>query len=98
MISLPFCHHIFPLFAYIFCLLGSTLQPLSHNWPGDNREELFKPGTIVDIVAADDRILVSGIEPCLFAFNVPASGIVIIGPGSFTFSPSSVDLLLSLNR
>ena len=71
MISLPFCHHIFPLFAYIFCLLGSTLQPLSHNWPGDNREELFKPGTIVEIFDADDRILGSGRIPFLFACDVP---------------------------
>ena len=71
------------------------MQPFSNNWPSDNREELFKPSKIVDIVAADERILVSGIEPCLFACNVPASGIVIIGPGAFTFFPSSVDLLLS---
>ena len=32
------------------------------------------------VVAADDSVLVSGMEPCLFACNVPVSGIIIIGP------------------
>ena len=56
------------------------MQPLSHNCPSDNREELFKPGTIVAVVAVGDIVLSSGREPCVFAFHLPASSIFIIGP------------------
>ena len=59
----------------------------SNNCPSDNREELFKPGTIVDVVADGGSVLGSGREPCLFACNVPASGIIIIDPVSLTMLP-----------
>ena len=69
----------FSFISYISCLLSTTLQPYSHNFPSDNREELFKPRTIVAVVVAGDSVLGSGGEPCFFAYNVPESGITIIG-------------------
>ena len=68
--------------SHIFWLLINTLQKLSYNCPSDNREKLFKPGTIVTMVASDDGIIDSGREPWMFACNVPESGIVIIGRDS----------------
>ena len=68
-------------------MLSSTFQPSSNNWPSDNIEELFKPGTIVTVVAAGDSAISSGREPCLFVYNVPASGSIIIGPVTLTMLP-----------
>ena len=50
------------------------------SWDGTS----LKPGTIVAVVTAGNSVLGSGMEPCLFAYNVPASGIIIIGPIELT--------------
>ena len=39
------------------------------------------------MLASGDSVLGSGREPCLFACNVPASGIIIIDPVSLTMLP-----------
>ena len=75
-------------------LLSSPLQPLPYNFPSDNTEEIFKPGTIVGMVDSDDSILGIGQEPYLFACDILASGKIIVDPGVLQCLPNSVDLLL----
>ena len=57
--------------VYVFCLLSSTFQPSSHNWPSDNREEIFNPGKILEIVSDGFNILGSVKEPLLLVCGVP---------------------------
>ena len=49
-----------------------------------DKYKLFKPGTIVAMVAAGYSVLKSGREPCFFACNVSASGIIVMGPVSLS--------------